>query len=82
MDKYDVAGPRMALVAHGENTTFRVFSSDGGDDQYLLRVHRPTRHGRDVDSQAAITSELEWLVALAPTRLWRCPSRFEPSEVG
>lgn len=74
MDNYDVAGPRLELVAHGENTTFRVISSDGVldavsdsaelDGQYLLRVHRPTRHGRDVDSQTAITSELEWLVAL------------------
>jgi Ser/Thr protein kinase RdoA (MazF antagonist) len=61
MASYDVAEPRLELVAHGENTTFRV-SSEGS--QYLLRVHRPTRHGRDLDSEAAIQSELEWLVAL------------------
>jgi Ser/Thr protein kinase RdoA (MazF antagonist) len=61
LDNYDIAEPRIELVAHGENTTFRV-SSCGG--QYLLRVHRPTRFGHDVDSKAAITSELDWLVAL------------------
>ena len=62
MTDYDVAEPRIELVAHGENTTYRVTSSD--DHRYLLRIHRPTRHGRDVDSKAAITSELAWLVAL------------------
>ncbi len=74
MTAYDIAEPRLELVAHGENTTFRVYSAVGGRDvgpgsgemggQYLLRVHRPARHGRDVDSKAAITSELEWLTAL------------------
>ena len=62
MANYDVAEPRIELVAHGENTTYRVISSD--DRQYLLRIHRPTRHGHDVDSEAAIRSELAWLVAL------------------
>lgn len=33
-------------------------------DRYLLRVHRPARHGRQVDSSAAIRSELLWLRAL------------------
>jgi Ser/Thr protein kinase RdoA (MazF antagonist) len=32
--------------------------------EYLLRVHRPDRHGHGVESAAAVTSELEWLVAL------------------
>ena len=65
MAHYDIVEPRLRLVAHGENTTFRVTSVGGAPDgQYLLRIHRPTRHGRDVDSSAAITSELEWLVAL------------------
>ena len=74
MSAYDVAESRIEVVAHGENTTFRVIARDGGHEarpctgdiagQYLLRVHRPYRHGRDIDSEAAITSELEWLVAL------------------
>jgi Ser/Thr protein kinase RdoA (MazF antagonist) len=74
MIAFDVRKPRIELVAHGENTTFRVIaigaefddaSSDAQvDGQYLLRVHRPSRHGRDVDSVAAIRSELNWLVAL------------------
>jgi Ser/Thr protein kinase RdoA (MazF antagonist) len=71
---YDVREPRMQLVAHGENTTLRVIAGDSNreirpttgeiDGQYLLRVHRPSRHGRDVDSAMAIASELHWLVAL------------------
>ena len=61
MADYDIEEPRLELVAHGENTTFRVTSSAG---EYLLRVHRPTRFGHDVDSEAAINSELDWLVAL------------------
>ncbi|HKE66766.1 MAG TPA: phosphotransferase, partial [Micromonosporaceae bacterium] len=40
----------------------RVDTADGG--RYLLRVHRPRRHGRAVDSAAAIRSELQWLAAL------------------
>lgn len=71
---YDVREPRMELIADGENTTFRVVARDSNLEtvpttgeivgQYLLRVHRPTRHGRDVDSGMAIASELHWLVAL------------------
>ena len=65
MANYDVAEPRIRLVANGENTTFRVTSALGvTDGQYVLRVHRPARHGRDIDSNAAIASELKWLVAL------------------
>ena len=62
MANYDVAEPRIELVAHGENTTYRVISSD--DRQYLLRIHCPNRHGHNLDSEAAIRSELAWLVAL------------------
>ena len=32
--------------------------------RFLLRVHRPRRHGRHVDSVAAIQLELDWLTAL------------------
>lgn len=58
---YPVDEPRLSFIAHGENTTFRV---DSGDARFLIRVHRPNRHGRGVDSQVAVGSELEWLAAL------------------
>ncbi len=52
------------FVAHGENTTFRHESTAG---RYLVRVHRTQRHGRDVDSVAAIDSEIAWLRAIRAT---------------
>ena len=63
---YPLNDPQLRLIAHGENTTFRVdaATSDGRRDRFLLRVHRPARHGRHVDSAAAIRSELAWLTAL------------------
>ena len=65
LDAYPLADPELRFVAHGENTTFRVdATAPGGRDRFLLRVHRPARHGRDVDSAAAIGSELDWLTAL------------------
>jgi Ser/Thr protein kinase RdoA (MazF antagonist) len=62
LDAYPLHEPRLRFIAHGENTTFRVDTPDGG--RFLLRVHRPRRHGRAIDSAAAIRSELRWLVAL------------------
>jgi Ser/Thr protein kinase RdoA (MazF antagonist) len=62
---YPLADPRLRLIAHEENTTFRVdATAAGGRDRFLLRVHRPARHGRHVDPVAAIRSELDWLMAL------------------
>jgi Ser/Thr protein kinase RdoA (MazF antagonist) len=62
---YSLADPELRFVAHGENTTFRVDATGlQGRDRFLLRVHRPARHGRNVDSAAAIGSELDWLTAL------------------
>lgn len=58
---YPVDEPRLTFIAHGENTTFRVDSRDG---RFLLRVHRPNRHGHGVDSRLAVGSELDWLAAL------------------
>ena len=58
---YDLPAGRLTFVDHGENTTFRHDSTAG---RFLVRVHRPQRHGRDVDSSAAIRSELIWLTAL------------------
>jgi len=58
---YPVDEPRLTFIAHGENTTFRVDSREG---RFLLRVHRPNRHGQGVDSRVAVGSELDWLAAL------------------
>jgi Ser/Thr protein kinase RdoA (MazF antagonist) len=58
---YPVDEPSLSFIAHGENTTFRV---DSGDARFLMRVHRPNRHGRGVDSRVAVGSELAWLAAL------------------
>ncbi len=65
LDAYPLSDPELRFVAHGENTTFRVDATAlDGRDRFLLRVHRPARHGRHVDSAAAIGSELDWLTAL------------------
>ena len=71
---YPLVDPRMRLVGDMENTTFRVEAFEADPDQaspppgrrerFLLRVHRPQRHGRYVDTVAAIRSELLWLTAL------------------
>ncbi len=56
--EYPMPAGHLTFVSHGENTTFRL------DGSYLVRVHRPQRHGRDVDPSAAIRSELDWLAAI------------------
>ena len=62
---YPLVAPELRFVAHGENTTFRVDAmAVGGRDRFLLRVHRPARHGQRLDSAAAVGSELDWLTAL------------------
>ena len=61
LDRYGLPEGRLTFVSHGENTTFRL---DGPTGRYLVRVHRPQRHGRDVDSATAIRSELVWLRAI------------------
>jgi Ser/Thr protein kinase RdoA (MazF antagonist) len=61
LDRYGLPDGRLTFVSHGENTTFRHDSAAG---RYLLRVHRPQRHGKDVDSAAAIRSEISWLRAI------------------
>jgi Ser/Thr protein kinase RdoA (MazF antagonist) len=62
LDRFALPDGRLTFVTHGENTTFRHDSSAG---RYLVRVHRPKRHGRDVDSAAAIRSEISWLGAIS-----------------
>jgi Ser/Thr protein kinase RdoA (MazF antagonist) len=59
--RYPMPEGRLVFVSHGENTTFRHESTAG---RYLVRVHRPQRHGRDVDSVSAIGSEIAWLRAI------------------
>ncbi len=61
LDHYALPVGRLTFVTHGENTTFR---HDSGAGRYLVRVHRPHRHGRDVDSSTAIRSEIAWLGAI------------------
>jgi Ser/Thr protein kinase RdoA (MazF antagonist) len=65
LDGYPLVAPELRFVAHGENTTFRVDAMTvDGRDRFLLRVHRPARHGQRLDSAAAVGSELDWLTAL------------------
>jgi len=59
--QYSLPEGRLTFVAHGENTTFRHDSTAG---RHLVRVHRPQRHGRDVDPEAPIRSEIAWLRAI------------------
>jgi Ser/Thr protein kinase RdoA (MazF antagonist) len=59
--RYPICEGRLTFVSHGENTTFR---HDGPNGSHLVRVHRPQRHGRTVDSAAAIRSEIAWLRAI------------------
>jgi Ser/Thr protein kinase RdoA (MazF antagonist) len=57
LDAYGLGGAQLRLLAHSENTTFRVTTADGA--VRMLRINRPDRH-----SQAQIRSELDWLAAL------------------
>lgn len=59
--QYRLPAGRLRFVDHGENTTFRHQSAAG---RFLVRVHRPQRHGRHVDPIAAIESEIAWLEAI------------------
>lgn len=61
LGRYSLGDGRLTLIAHDENTIFRHDSADG---RHLVRVHRPHRHGRGVDSVAAIRSEIAWLRAI------------------
>jgi Ser/Thr protein kinase RdoA (MazF antagonist) len=56
--RFPLPAGRLTFLTHGENTTFRHDSAAG---RHLVRVHRPQRHGRNVDSSAAIRSEIAWL---------------------
>lgn len=58
---YPLPDGALTFVTHGENTTFRHDSEAG---RYLVRVHRPQRHGRSVNPTVAIESEIAWMTAL------------------
>jgi Ser/Thr protein kinase RdoA (MazF antagonist) len=65
LDAYPLVDRQLRLIADEENTTYRVdATAPDGRDRFLLRVHRPARHGRNIDSTTAISSELCWLTAL------------------
>jgi Ser/Thr protein kinase RdoA (MazF antagonist) len=67
LSAYLLTAPRLRFVTHGGNTTFRVDAMthrNGRVERFLLRVHRPGRHGPSVDSRVAVGSELRWLAAL------------------
>lgn len=59
--RFSLPAGTLRFVTHGENTTFRL---DGGQGRFLVRVHRPARHGRDVHAETAIASEMAWLKAI------------------
>ena len=58
LGEYPLPEGRLTFIDHGENTTFRHDSAAG---RYLVRVHRPQRHGQGVDSASAVGSEIAWL---------------------
>jgi hypothetical protein len=65
LEAYPLVDRELRFIADEENATFGVAArAPDGRDRFLLRVHRPVRHGRDVDSSAAVGSELGWLTAL------------------
>ena len=61
LDRYALPDGRLTFVTHGENTTFRHDSAAG---RYLVRVHRPQRHGADVDSRRRSARRSAWLGAI------------------
>lgn len=54
---WELAGAELEVLKYGENAVFRV---QAGDEQYVLRIHRPGYHSDD-----ALRSELQWMDALA-----------------
>lgn len=78
---YPLVAPELRFVAHGENTTFRVDAmAVDGRDRFLLRVHRPARHGQRLDSAAAVGSELDWLTALRADTALSVPEPFRTTD--
>lgn len=71
---YDFEQPSLTLIAHGQNTTFRLDTINAKasalppdvyrPNRYLVRVHFPGRHGPHLDTVTAVNSEMRWLHAL------------------
>ncbi len=71
---FGVTAPHLKLLAHSQNTTFRVklpnanaeaaLSAPYVANQFLLRVHGSDRHGPNLATAEAIAAELAWLAAL------------------
>ena len=81
LDAYPLVDRELRFVADEENATFRVdATAPDGRDRFLLRVHRPARHGRDVDSEAAVCSELGWLSVLRAETDLLVPVPFRTTE--
>jgi Ser/Thr protein kinase RdoA (MazF antagonist) len=61
---WDVEPVELALLAHLENTTFRVTGADG--DRFVLRIHRVIGSAaHPLRTLVEVRSEMEWLSALA-----------------
>lgn len=58
MRRYGIVDPRLTLLAHHRQTTFKVESQTTGE-KYVLRYHRP-----DYRIPATIRSEFHWLRSL------------------
>lgn len=59
---FDLPPANLKLLAHMQNTTFRVTA---GDERYVLRTHPPgDKPGDLARSVASVRSEMEWLAAL------------------
>ena len=81
LGEYPLVAPELRFVAHGENTTFRVDAMTvDGRDRFLLRVHRPARHGQRLDSATAVGSELDWLTALRADTALSVPEPFRTTD--
>lgn len=57
LDAYDVTAPRLTLLAHLYNTTFRVDTAEG--QRYVLHIHRS-----GTPTVESVGAELAWLAAL------------------
>lgn len=57
LSAYKINEPRLIVLMHEDNTTFRIESANG--ERYVLRIHRPSRR-----TIAEVRSEMMWLAAL------------------
>lgn len=71
VEAYGLSNATLQLIAHEENTTFRLRGQGRGastsryePNEYLLRIHRPGKHGDGIQAERCIASELMWLEAL------------------